>query len=138
VVNTVAADPEGPQPGFSYSLRLYEKGLPEFIYFGVGAESGHAIVNDVAGNAIAKDMQAPDTPFSGVIAGFSVRLHRLTPEEIQRYLKASWCRSRGTLDAIQIVWPEPAGHFLGDHKFDVRFDAHQPHLGTHAVLPTAH
>ncbi len=120
-------------PGFSYSVGLAERELPEIIVFGVGTEQGPKIVGDYARSVIERGPMAINSALEGVIDGFRAVLRRLTSPEAEQYLKAAWVRSAGAMTAMQMVWPDPKGNFPWEGGFDASFLSFQPLLGEHPL-----
>jgi hypothetical protein len=124
-------------PGFSYSVGLVERDLAEVIVFGVGGEEGPTIIGDYARATIERGRLKINEPLDGLVKNFRAVLRELAPAEIQQYLKAAWVRSGGTMDAVQLVWPDPSGKFPWEGGFDRKFLPYQPLLGAHPLVPAA-
>jgi hypothetical protein len=126
------------RPGFSYSVGLAERDLPEIVVFGVGAEEGPKIIGDSARTALDGGRLNMNEPLHGLLNNFKAVLRSLAPDEIQLYLKAAWVRSSGKMDAVQLVWPDPKGKFHWEAGFDEKFLHYQPLLGSDPLkLPTS-
>ena len=121
------------KPGYSYSVGLVDKGLPEIIVFGVGGEEGPKIIGDCARALLERGLLNVNEPLDGLIDDFKAVLRDLTSAEMQQYLKAAWARSGGTMDALQLVWPDPSGKFPWEAGFERKFLTYQPLLGLHAI-----
>jgi hypothetical protein len=74
---TVAAvfpDEDADEPGFTYTIGLAEKGLPELIVFALPPGAAQAILNDIAGQMVKGRKFPLDTPLDEILRGSKAML----------------------------------------------------------------
>lgn len=126
VVMGVMADPEQALPGYSYTTGLtYTWGVPEALVFGLPTDAAHGIMHDYLAWALRVGGFSPPT-ISNEIASMPVRLHELVREWREHCLLSCWLYGTRPWSGVQIVWPDPAGRFPGDPRFDSRYRRIQP------------
>jgi hypothetical protein len=110
-----------PEPSFTYSVGFTKSlGEPEVIFFGLPAEAGHALVNDLFAMCKEGLRLTNGARIDGLVANFPV-IARTVDESwiIQSYFaSALWfhrTQMEGALTRVmQIVWPDPEKHFPWD------------------------
>ena len=116
-------DPEGNDPGFSYSVGFTKTlNCPEFIVFGLSNELMHSmlwsIFEDVEKGSVPHDGKV----WSDLVKGFDCVIRKVHADNIRmNYLNsAKWfwnthLKNDQPLEAYQIVWPGAVtGHFPWD------------------------
>jgi len=107
-------------PGFSYTVGLAARGLPELITLGLPSDAAHHILNDAARRLLAGNRFEPGQRLYDLATmPMAVRVvddadaRRTCPSAFRRY--AEGCR------LLQLVWPDRAGLFPGDPDCERRF-----------------
>lgn len=111
------------EPAFAYTVGLVDQGRPELVMFGLPMNVMHVLLNDLA----ASDLPAPGSLVHEV-ANMPLRLDVVDPARSSEFLTVAAAHARGTVDAVQVVWPDREGRFPGDPGFDVELGKAQPLL----------
>jgi hypothetical protein len=116
----VFADEANGVPGFSYTVGLTAKGLPELITLGLPEDSARHILNDAARRLLAGErFESGQILHELANLPLSVRLvddanARSTAYSAFRHFPDG-CRF------LQLVWPNRSGAFPGDPECEQRF-----------------
>jgi hypothetical protein len=133
-VFSVFASPEERFPAFAYTLGLsLNFGHPELCMTGLPADVIGSIVNDAAkkiaakhatydaGSTVPANMLVADRPLQiRAVRADAAREHFIQAKNILGYEP----------EFVQLVWPDPNGHFPGTPEWDTRYDVAQPDLWT--------
>jgi len=121
-------------PGFTYTIGLMETWRhPEVILFGLDTKTMYdmlaVLVNDVREGADYRESGS----YGDILEGFDCFTLPVHPSRHAEYLGyAMWHRRHvgkaGTLEAIQLFWPDRKGRFPWEHACDLRVTARQPGL----------
>jgi hypothetical protein len=118
-------DPGGV--GFSYTVGLAGKGLPEFIVFGWDQGLAQSVLNHLALRAIGGEPFAADRELVGVLEGHTLRTYQVgDSSEHLTMSNARYRRGGDPVAALQLVWPDMAGRWPGDPDCNITW---QPLLG---------
>jgi hypothetical protein len=118
VVMSVEADRVRREPGFSYTVGLAARGLPELLAFGLPHQIAQPILNDLARRLIDQGSLPMDVPVDQVVRGFPVVFRKLAPARARPFVRAAAQRAGGAVEVIQLVWPDPSGRFPWEPDFD--------------------
>ena len=134
---TYVFDPDGEDPGFSYSTGFTESlNCPEFIIFGLDRKLMHSmlwkIFRDIKSGVVPHDERI----WSDLLDGFDCVIRKVHPENIpMNYLNSArwfWNTHLGKselLEAYQVVWPGAvSGEFPWDEGCDPYIIEMQPPL----------
>lgn len=120
----VFATEEGQTVGFTYTVGLD----PELLVIGLSPTRAHGVIHSAV---VAADEEWKATPYetlvtSDVLAGMRVRFDGVPLEHRERLctLAHAWREWRGDrepFEALQIVWPDPAGLLPGEDGCDDRY-----------------
>lgn len=134
-ITTVLPEDQADGPPFCYSVGFTRTfALPEVIFLGLPADTGHALVNDLA--AMCRDgLRIGDGQrVDGLISNYPA-IARTVDESwiIQSYFASALWFHRTQMDAplrdvLQMVWPDPQGFYPWDKSCAEWVKSDQPAL----------
>lgn len=98
---------EGP---WSHTVGMTDRGLPELLVSGVGADLGRAILLNAARDVFDRS-GVTDGELSDRIADRSVMFRSLPVERAGRFALEAANRDPAQFQALQVVWPDVEGLF---------------------------
>ena len=123
---------EEGEPPLIYTVgRLYHLGAPELAVMGLPLESAGGILNQMTREEIGRN----DGEVCAKLANFPLAFRVVHPDRwtnstfataVRFYTALGWPPS--ALQALQMVWPDPAGKFPWEAGWDRKYDAYQPKL----------
>lgn len=117
---------------FQYTIGLHDKSLPELLAFGLPAEAGMMLLNDVANYLIER--QAVGLAFVGRVDHerwpMPFYVLQADTEKAIEYATGAWNRSEGQASFLQVCWPDRQGRFPWHPGFEKEFVEMQPLVGT--------
>lgn len=134
-VVTVEADRASNAPGFSYTVGLAAKNLPELILFGLAAAPARTILTHAA-DLMQTQGALPDRHRTdGLIGDVLVEFRRVTESARATHLRlASAFHEHTDYEALQLVWSDRDGRFPDDPRFSATLRPLQPRLWVNEVL----
>ena len=127
------ADSETAPPA-TYTVGLGESfGNPELILIGLPPELARTVLTKMAEQIRDGQAYVPGRRYSGILDKFDVLIGAVHATQAERRLPlaAAWYATRPEpqpLRAIQIFFPDRAGHFPGDPASDLQAASIQPSL----------
>jgi hypothetical protein len=107
-------------PGFSYTVGLTARGLPELITLGLPSDAAHHILNDAARRLLAGNRFEPGQRLHE-IANMPLTVRVVDDTDARRTGYAAFRRYPEGCRFLQLVWPDRAGLFPGDPDCEPRF-----------------
>lgn len=130
---SIVAAPVHAGEGYTcaYTVGLSEKGLPEFVIFGLEPKAAAQILTGVAKRALNGEVFVSGGRYPDILRSAGCEALSVAPEYYDQVLRmANELSPHGAIDtAIQLVWSDEAGRFPGDAGFDDRLFELQPLLG---------
>ena len=127
-VNTIAPDERGP--GFAYSFGLYETfRQPEIIMFGLPMDIMQQLMNNIGEAFVAGGNYEDGSTTSELLDGFACRFRLVNPGWYGTTLTwATWFYRGRNFPALQMFWPDKAGHFPWEPACSEGVRSSQPDL----------
>lgn len=132
--HVVAIHVHSDKPGFAYTVGLMETfAHPELTLFGLKPKTTHRIFSVMVkeiGNGVSF---ASNGRYSNILQGHDIFIQRIDETQHEYYLGyAMWHRRHvgklGTLDAVQVIWPDALGIFPWEPGFHEPNRSLQPSL----------
>src|SRR3954469_7825386 len=106
---------------------------PELVMFGLAVDVMHSLLWNVYREIVGGRRFDEDGLYDGIVEGFAIAVRRVHPTWHPHYLgSAQWHRrylkARGTLQAVQLIWPDKAGRFPWEEGSHQSVRALQPRL----------
>ena len=113
------------EPALAYTVGLRDRALPEVFMTGLPLEVMEQALSLLARRVLDGESFAPETPIDRILQ-VPVMLRHVHAELARPYVSAANDRVGRPMDALQLLWPDPAGLFPDQLGFDQRFAGHQP------------
>lgn len=115
---------------FNYTIGLTERDLPELIVFGLPPHIGHLVLRDLIKHIDKAGSEPLDHEvLDDVISGFNAVTRTLPPAAMDSHLcQAKYFFEGREVRAMQLVWPDPEGHFPWDIHCNPRMAALQSEI----------
>lgn len=112
------------KPGFSYTVGLTPRDLPEVLVYGLPPKTATMILNSVARSMTEGTLFVAGRPYAELanMPVWFLDVDDLEPLAVARKLYTD-------VRAIQMVWPDPAGKYPWEDDFDQEMLAVQPLAG---------
>lgn len=130
IVSVHPGEPAG-DPAMSYTVGLIETFQhPELIVFGISVDTARAVIHELGSRFFRLGQLIPlDEPIDRILEGFPVILKSVPSRVAERNALIAQGRAleRGLpFSLVQVVRPDPHGHFPWEDTYDRNFDALQP------------
>lgn len=111
---------ESPGTPFSYTVGLTAHGFPEFMIFGLPAEAGHMLLNDMAGRVFDRaERFTHGQHVTDLISDYDAVVVDGRPPEGMPPGMAYGRYGPGKVAVQQVVWPDDAGRFPWDEGWSI-------------------
>lgn len=129
----IIIEPDDDGPGFAFSIGLFHTfEHPEILLFGLGQESAMGIINGIGAGVQHGQRFETGKQSSDVVEGFPVDFVEVPPDCYKQYVGyAVWFYESLRFPVLQCVWPDKAGIFPWEPKFNTNLLALQPVVGAH-------
>lgn len=118
-------------PGFSYTVGLSQKGLPEIIVFGLPPQVAHVFLNSLGRRFTTDGVPPLDVDLLDVAERYPARLVPVPRPAADQYLYQALHRYP-EYTAVQLVWTDEHSRYPWDDGFDPALVSRQPIL--HSTL----
>lgn len=149
---------EHPRPGYAYTVGLRQRGLAELLILGLPVATARMVLSTLADHGLSQSELPLDIPLAGFFDGFEPVLRPLDPAGATAWMNPAspeaamalqpspadpggWSKARQirgampALQLLQVVWPDPSGHYPWEGEFDDALRAAQPLLPGPAPRP---
>ena len=117
--------PDKSGPVFYYTVGLTARGLPELLLFGLDARTGEKALENIATMLVRGMPHADGTLLHDVLCDVPVTLRDLLPLKTRTHLRYAEEFFPDGVRAMQVIWPDMAGHFPWQQDFDKALAAYQ-------------
>ena len=115
---------------FNYTVGLVEMSHPDLIIMGMGNQQMHGVLSSAVQTIEEGTMFRANTFSDQVLVDYDVAFVEVDDPTGEPYPMSMTRRLYGTVQALQIVWPDMNGRFPWHSDFDPRYKEHQTLLGT--------
>jgi hypothetical protein len=101
----------------AYTVGLSLKNLPEVLMMGVDQDTAVSLLNSVARGLCAGTLTLEEgRDYAEVFESFPARFRKIPASQAHASLRMAsvFCPPEQPLEAWQLLWPDPQGHFPGD------------------------
>jgi hypothetical protein len=130
----ISVDADEDSPGFQYTVGLTSKwSHPDAIVFGLSAQQGYSLLNSLVSDVRGGKSYAQNGLYDGLFENVKVAVRRVHPNQHEMYFGYAMGHCRlvgraGSLEAIQLLWPDKAGRFSFESGCDSATTHAQPSL----------
>ena len=127
---------EGNAPDFAYTFGFYETFQhPEVIMFGLPLDTMLTILNEV-GKLLGQGIRyAAGDRTDDLLDGYPCEFRHVDPSHYKETLTwTGWFYKGAPFPALQLFWPDRAGHFPWDSRCEEGIRSAQPDLGRALTL----
>jgi hypothetical protein len=150
-------DADRPRPGYAHTVGLRQRGQAELLVLGLPGATARMMLSTLADQGLSGCALPTDTPLAGFFDGLEPVLRPLDPagaalwmtpgprevrsdsdsdsdSELRATERLGWSKARQTRGAapmsqlLQVVWPDPCGHYPWEGEFDDALRPAQPLL----------
>ena len=144
-------DIEHARPGYAHTVGLRQRGLAELLILGLPGATARMVLATLADHGLSQSELPLNTPLAGFFDGFEPVLRPLDPEGAAAWMNpvspkaatalrrdavdpGGWSKARQIggamprLQLLQVVWPDPCGHYPWEGEFDDALRPAQPLL----------
>jgi len=127
-VITTGTEHGGQNITMTYTIGLYERGLPELLVFALPHQVAGMLLNDAV-ELLKRGEISLDAPCTQ-LANLPVAFVEVSPEDAADYIVQANNRADRSLPVWQMVWTDTQGNFPWYAEFEARFQGKQPVLGS--------
>lgn len=128
IVQSVMPDTSRLEPGFSYTVGLADRQLPDLCVFGLPEAVAGEILNTVARRLVSGEQIGAGQRLDHVVEGFEVALCEVDAGEMGRFRVARALYNAPPKRMLQLLWPDQRGNFPTEASFDEPSRLAQPLL----------
>lgn len=144
-------DADRARPGYAYTVGLRQRGQADLLVLGLPGATARMILSTLADQGLSGGALPTGTPLAGFFDGLEPVLRPLDPagaalwmtpgppetrldSELSTAAPLGWSKARQTRGAapmsqlLQVVWPDPCGHYPWEGEFDDALRPAQPLL----------
>jgi Domain of unknown function (DUF4262) len=151
-------DIEHARPGYAYTVGLRQRGLAELLIVGLPGATARMVLATLADHGLSQSALPMDIPLAGFFDGLEPVLRALDAAGAAAWMNPAspeaamalhdnttppvgWSKARQIggampgLQLLQVIWPDPCGHYPWEGEFDDALRPAQPLLPGLAPRP---